>query len=171
MEEKKNDLKIKHDLKSKGLDRAQSKSKDFCSLVGVTKHVKEFVANDAGFSGCNLTNKLHHERNLDIAQLIFGFQSFEENLLCVKAFFTSTIIACPRMCYENNKMTIDPASLNYFEQTIVAKISMQSFTHRMKFGTIIDVCRFAISRATNKCLPLWVTCGLCLSLLPMPHDY
>ena len=48
---------------------------------------------------------------------------------------------------------------------------MHYFTHRMKFGAIIDVSRFTISRAMIKWIPLWATRGSHLSLLPMPHNY
>ena len=109
--------------------------------------------------------------NPDLAQLIFGFQSFEEIPLYVKAVCIRIFIMHPRMWYDNKKIKIKHASLNDFDQIIVAKMFMQSFTHRTKFGAIINLSRYTISRAINKWLPLWATSGLYLSLLPVPHDY
>ena len=81
------------------MKKHQNQIKDYFCLIGSTVELTNFVANFAGLSRHNLSNELHHERNKNVANQVFGFHVFEEALLCAKSFFEEIEMEFPKSCH------------------------------------------------------------------------
>ena len=72
----------------------------FCP-IGSTEELIDYVTNQTGLSRCNLTNAKHHQRNENAVLLMFGFQTFDETICCIKSFSTNVKIEFPTLSHEN----------------------------------------------------------------------
>ena len=119
----------------------------------------------------NVTNRLHHDANEKAANQLFGFQSFDETICYIKAFFTKIEIKFQIISFENKKIVIKPSFLTECEQMLICKLFMQAFPHRTKSALIVGVSRQTTTHVLGKWAPMWATCGSCLSMLPTHHDH
>ena len=146
--------------------------KDYFCPISAEKEIIEFVTNNTGTSRYNLTNELWHKKNEEAARLLFGFNSFDETLLYIKNFFADVNVNhFPKTSLIKKKITTSPSKLTELEQITIAKMFMQSFSHRTKLSCVLSVSRQCISDQTQKWMPMWATYGSYLSILVMPHDY
>lgn len=145
-------------------------SNTFCPATAKSNMI-HFLTSHTGLSRYNLTSKMWHDKNKDAALHLFGFNSFDETLLYIQAFFQNVKIEFPSIFCDKNKICIKPTYLTDIEQILIAKMFMQSFTHRTKCSLVVNISRQCVSYAAKKWSPMWAAYGAYLSILPMPHDY
>ena len=125
---------------------SQSKLNEFFSPISTKIELIKFATEQTGLSRCNLTNKLWHDINEDAAKQLFGFNSFEETILCVKAFFTDVDVTnFPKLSLLNKKIKIRPSHLTEIEQTLMAKMFVNFLPQRNKLGLALNITRQCVS--------------------------
>ena len=79
--------------------------KDCFSPIESTNELIKFVTDHTGLYRCKLMNHSCHEKHDKVAKKIFGFQSFDKTMNCIKAFFQEVPIGYPKLCYEDKKIS------------------------------------------------------------------
>lgn len=127
-----------------------------------------------GLSRMTLLSRLWHERNPDAANTFFGFATFDEMLVYVKALFPDVDISCcEQTCHIANDGTLklDHYHLTSLEQCISAKMYMHSLPFRAIVARIFGRSDARMGRIIKEWAPRWGKAGEFLSILPMPEWY
>ena len=132
----------------------QVKLKNYFSPTDGIKEIIEFVTNQTGLSRYNLVNKLWYKKNIEVASLIFGFDSFQETILHAKSFFPCADFLFPKLSVENKKIYVKPLYLTKIEQILIIKSFMQSFPYYSNCSLLVGVSRQCVTCAIKKWTPM-----------------
>ena len=94
-----------------------------------------------------------HVEHPETALKLFGFNSYEETTKCLSSFFTKVEIDHPKISTMNNEITLCPSHLLQFEETLIAKMSMQCFSHGTKTSLIMGLSRQTVTRKIENGYP------------------
>ena len=98
--------------------------KKYFSAIKAKNKVEFFLSKQVGLCRHNLVNQEWHKNNPAAMLKLLGFKSYEETIICAKAFFTKMKIQYPSIEVKNKKIIIKPEKLTNLEEILLAKMLM-----------------------------------------------
>ena len=143
--------------------------------LDVLQFIDSLIAGNGGGTGrLSFTSDEWHEKHPDAAKAFFGFISWKETKLYIRALFPDVDTNCVGYVVLDEKKrraSVEPVGLTEFEKCLNAKMFMHSMPFRNRLGSIFGVHRTTITNYIEEWLPRWGKAGEQLSILMLTQEY
>ena len=173
-------LKLMHKAKQKKVEHARSDL--FESLTSedeeiieqsVMKKINELISQVGGVSRLTMLNDEWHDKHKDAAWLLWGYNSWDETKLYVKAYFPEldTSYDPSKHIQQSKDGGFRLPNLSDFERCMITRMFFHSFSRQNIVAMFIDRDRTAIGKIIKQWAPRWANVGIDLSILDITDDY